>query len=140
VADDSDGAVVGAQGVEDVEDFVEGVFVEGAEAFVDEEGVQGVAAGFVGDDVGQSEGQGEGGEEGLAAGESVGLAGAAGPGVGDLQAEAGACTAGGLVVGVGEGVAAFGHDVQAGVGGGDDFFEEGGQDVGLELHADAGDG
>ena len=75
MADEADGAVVGAEGVEDVEDLVEGVFVEGAEAFVDEEGVQGVAAGFVGDDVGQAEGEGQGGEEGFAAGEGVGLCG-----------------------------------------------------------------
>lgn len=90
VADQADGAVVGAQGVQDVEDLVEGVFVEGAEAFVDEEGVQGAAAGFGSDDVGQSQGQGEGGEEGLAAGKGVGVAFPAGPGVEDLQAQTGA--------------------------------------------------
>lgn len=90
MADDPDGAVVGAQGVQDVEDLVEGVLVEGAEAFVDEERVQGVAASFVGDDVGQSESQGQGSEEGFASGERVGLAGAAGPGVGDLEPQAGA--------------------------------------------------
>lgn len=90
MADDPDGAVVGAQGVQDIEDFVEGVFVEGSEAFVDEKRVQGVAACFVGDDVGQSKSQGQGGEEGFASGEGVGLAGAACPGVGDLKAQAGA--------------------------------------------------
>ncbi|WP_258872962.1 hypothetical protein [Streptomyces sp. M7] len=51
---------------------MEGVFVEGAEAFVDEEGVQCLAAGFGGDDVGQAQGGGEGDVEGFAAGEGVG--------------------------------------------------------------------
>ncbi|MFD7879078.1 hypothetical protein ACFV5G_34135 [Streptomyces sp. NPDC059766] len=39
VADDSDGAIVGTQGVQDIEALVKGVFIEGAEAFVDEERV-----------------------------------------------------------------------------------------------------
>ena len=38
MAHDADGAAVLAEGVEDVEDVVEGLGVEGAEALVDEEG------------------------------------------------------------------------------------------------------
>lgn len=75
--------VVGAQGVEDVEDLVEGVFVEGAEAFVDEQGSQGAPAGFLRDDVGQAEGEREGGGEGLASGQGGGLPFGAGPGFED---------------------------------------------------------
>lgn len=47
-----------AQGVENVQ-YLKRVFVEAAEAFVDEEGIQGAAAGFVGDDIGEATGQGE---------------------------------------------------------------------------------
>ncbi len=41
MADDADAAVAFAQAVEDVEDLVEGLLVEAAEALVDEEGVAG---------------------------------------------------------------------------------------------------
>ena len=46
---------------------VEGFGVEGAETFVDEDGVEADAAGVVGDDVGEAKRKGEGGEEGFAA-------------------------------------------------------------------------
>jgi len=43
MADDADAAVALAQGVEHVEDLVEGLVVEAAEALVDEEGLTGSA-------------------------------------------------------------------------------------------------
>ena len=89
MADDADAAVPFAQRVQDVEDLVQGLLVQAAEALVDEEGVQPGAARLVGDDVGEAERQGERGEEGLAAGEGGGVALAARPGVDDVQAEAG---------------------------------------------------
>src|SRR4051794_29036396 len=54
VADDAYGAAAVAEAVEDVHDLVEGVLVEGAEAFVHEEGADLGAAGLGGDDVGQA--------------------------------------------------------------------------------------
>ncbi|WP_239150559.1 hypothetical protein [Streptomyces sp. SID13588] len=102
MADEPDNTVVGAPSVQDIEDLVEGVFVEAAEAFVDEVGVQWAAAGFVGDDIGQGEGQGQGDEEGFTSGEGVGVAGVAVPGVDDLQAGAGSGSVGGLLFGVDE--------------------------------------
>jgi hypothetical protein len=50
---------MGAQGVKYDEYLVEGVVVEGAEAFVDEEGVERLSAGFGGHDVRQAQGQGQ---------------------------------------------------------------------------------
>ena len=69
VADHADRAAVLAQGVEDVEHVVEGLGVEGAEALVDEQGLQVGAAGLVGDDVGQAEREGQGDDERLATGQ-----------------------------------------------------------------------
>ncbi|XQE84178.1 hypothetical protein ACN24M_00270 [Streptomyces microflavus] len=100
---------------------------------------RGAAAGFLGDDVGQAEGEGEGGGEGFAAGEGGGFAFGAGPGVEDSQSQAGleasasACVLVGCVL---EEVALGGHGLEPDVGCVGDLFETGGQDVGLEFHAE----
>ena len=57
VGDDADGAPAGAQVVDLGHDRLEGVGVQGAEALVDEEGLQAHAPGLGRDDVGQGEGQ-----------------------------------------------------------------------------------
>lgn len=59
MADDADAAVALAQRVEDVENLVERLLVEAAEALVDEERVEPYASRLLRDDVGEAEGEGE---------------------------------------------------------------------------------
>ena len=72
VRDDADVFAVGAQGAQGVEGAFQGFFVEGAEAFVEEEGVD---ADVFPRHVREAEGEGEADEEGFAAGEVFGGAG-----------------------------------------------------------------
>ena len=65
VADDADHLAAGVEGIEGVEGDFQGVGVEGAEAFVEE---QRVDAGLVADQVGEGEGEGQADQEAFAAG------------------------------------------------------------------------
>ena len=68
---------------------VERLVVQRAEALVDEDRLEADAAGVRLDDLGEAERQGEGGHERLAAGQGGDRPGDAGPGVVDLEVEAG---------------------------------------------------
>ena len=57
MGDDADGAPAGAQMVDLGHHHLEGVGIQGAEALVDEEGLQAHAPGLGRDDVGQGQGQ-----------------------------------------------------------------------------------
>ena len=78
---DPDDAAALPQPVEDVHDLVEGVLVESPEALVDEQRADAGAAGFGGDDIGESQGQRERGQERLAAGQRRGVTVLPGPAV-----------------------------------------------------------
>ena len=69
VGDDADEAVALGQLVEGLEGLLQGVVVEGSEAFVDEHGVELNAACRLLYLIGKAEGEGQGGLELLAAGE-----------------------------------------------------------------------
>lgn len=85
MADDADHLAAGVQGVEGVEGDFQGVGVEGAEAFVEEERVD---AGLVADQVGEGEGQRQADQEAFAAGKGARVAGDfALPAVDDVEFE-----------------------------------------------------
>ena len=136
VGDDADQAAAAAQGRQGLQGIIQGFTVKGAEAFVDEHRIQVDAAGIRLDDVGQAQGQGEGGQEGFAAGQGVGRPGIARVVVVDFDVQADLFDP--LVVprpGALQAVTLTAHALQAAVGGGQDFVEEGAEDVAFKIDA-----
>ena len=109
VADHAHGAATLAQVVEDRHHLLEALVVEGAEALVDEEGLQVEATGLLADGIGQPQRQGQGGHERLAAGQRGRGPRLTGPQVEHLEAEAAAGATRGEPVGVAQLVAALAH-------------------------------
>ena len=83
VADDADHLAAGVEGVERGEGGFEGVAVEGAEAFIEEERID---RGFVADQIGERQRQRQADEEALATGQGARVAGGVAlPAVDDVQ-------------------------------------------------------
>ena len=120
--------------VEHAHDRVEGFGVEGAEALVDEQGVDLDAAALGADDVGQAERQGEGGHEALPARQRLGGPPDAGVLVEDVEPETAAGAVAALGVAVQERVAAAGHLLQPPAGDLGHLLEPGGEHEGLQPH------
>ena len=123
-----------AQRVEGVHHAVERRGVEGAEALVDEEGVELGAAGLVADRVGEAEGQRQRDQERLPSRERGRVALLAVPLVADPQAQPAALLAGAALVGLLEQVALVGHRAEPLVGGRDHLAQPLGEDVRREPH------
>src|SRR3954465_14752554 len=87
VADNADRAAALAQGVEDVENVVEGLGIERPEALVDEQRLQVGAARLMGDDVGKPEREGKRHDERLPARGGRRIAALARPVVANDEAE-----------------------------------------------------